>query len=53
MITIAYFSWRLNEYDNHPVIKNFIHKLEGVDYLIALIADNRMFKIIDSFIESG
>ena len=26
-------------------------KLEGVDYIIAPIADNRMFEIIDSFVE--
>lgn len=51
MLTIAYFRGRLNEYENHPMIKKLIRKLEGVDYLVAPIADNRMFRIIDSFIE--
>lgn len=51
MLTIVYFRGRLNGYGDHPIIKNLIHKLEGVDYLVAPIADNRMFRIIDSFIE--
>lgn len=51
MLTIAYFRGRLNGYENHPIINKLIRKLEGVDYLIAPIADNRMFRIIDSFIE--
>ena len=51
MLTIAYFRGRLKAYDNHPTIKRLINKLNGIDYLIAPIADNRMFRIIDSFIE--
>lgn len=51
MLTIAYFRGRLNGYEDHPIINKLIRKLEGVDYLIAPIADNRMFRIIDSFIE--
>ena len=51
MLTIAYFRGRLKAYDNHPTIKRLINKLNGMDYLIAPIADNRMFRIIDSFIE--
>ena len=51
MLTIAYFRGRLKAYDNHPTIKTLINKLNDMDYLIAPIADNRMFRIIDSFIE--
>ena len=51
MLTIAYFRGRLKAYDNHLTIKRLIDKLNGMDYLIAPIADNRMFRIIDSFIE--
>lgn len=51
MLTIAYFRGRLKGYDDHPIIKRLIDKLNGMDYLIAPIADNRMFRIIDSFIE--
>jgi hypothetical protein len=50
MLTIAYFRGTLNEYKNSIVIKNLISRLEGVDYVVAPIADNKMFRIIDSFI---
>ena len=50
MLTIAYFRGTLTKYQNHPIIKNLISKMENVDYVIAPIADNRMFRIIDSFI---
>lgn len=51
MLLIAYFRNKLNDYSNHPIILNLLSKLEGVDYIIAPIADNRMFEIIDSFID--
>lgn len=50
MLTIAYFRGTLSEYKDSIVIKNLISRLEGVDYVIAPIADNKMFRIIDSFI---
>ena len=51
MLTIAYFRRRLNDYENHPIIVSLIEKLKNVDYIIAPIADNKMFQIIDSFID--
>ena len=51
MLTIAYFRGRLSGYEDHSIIKKLINKLEDIDYLVAPIADNRMFRIIDSFIE--
>lgn len=50
MLTIAYFRGTLNEYKDSTVIKNLISRLEGVDYVVAPIADNKMFRIIDTFI---
>ena len=50
MLTISYFRGTLNEYKDSIVIKNLISRLEGVDYVVAPIADNKMFRIIDSFI---
>ena len=50
MLTIAYFRGQLQKYENTPIIKQLILKLKNVDYVIAPIADNRMFRIIDSFI---
>lgn len=51
MLAIAYYRGRLEEYKNHPIIKNIIKKIENVDYVYAPIADNRMFRIIDQFID--
>jgi len=51
MLTIAYYRGRLKEYDTLQVISELISKNRDVDYFIAPIADNRMFEIIDSFIE--
>lgn len=51
MLLIAYFRDKLTEYSDHPIITNLLAKLDGVDYIIAPIADNRMFEIIDSFID--
>lgn len=51
MLLIAYFRRRLDDYADHPVIQELLSRLEGVDYIIAPIADNRMFEIIDSFID--
>lgn len=51
MLTIAYFRGKLNGYSEHHIIKKLLLRLKGVDYIIAPIADNRMFEIIDSFID--
>lgn len=51
MLTIAYFRGTLNEYENHPMIKKLIRQLKKMDYVIAPIADNKMFRIIDAFID--
>ena len=51
MLLIAYFRNKLNDYAKHPVILDLLSKLEGVDYIVAPIADNRMFEIIDIFID--
>ncbi|MBQ7706591.1 MAG: DUF3990 domain-containing protein [Lachnospiraceae bacterium] len=50
MMTIAYYRGTLDEYKEHPVIKSLIEKSRKCDYIIAPIADNRMFQIINSFI---
>ena len=40
----------LVEYKNHPKIKALVEASRDCDYIIAPIADNRMFQIINSFI---
>ena len=51
MMTIAYYRGTLDEYRDYPTIQMLIEKSRDCDYIIAPIADNRMFQIINSFIE--
>ena len=51
MMTIAYYRGTLDEYKDHPKIKSLIKQSRDCDYIVAPIADNRMFQIINSFIE--
>ncbi len=51
MLTIAYYRGALEEYADHPLIRKLIEQVEECDYIIAPIADNRMFQIINSFID--
>ena len=50
MMTIAYYRGALENYKNHKIVQKIIKDSRNCDYIIAPIADNRMFKIIDSFI---
>ena len=51
MMTIAYYRGVLEPYESHPIVKRIIAESRDCDYIIAPIADNRMFQIINSFIE--
>ena len=51
MMTIAYYRGTLREYEEHPLIKELVTRSRDCDYIIAPIADNRMYQIINSFIE--
>ena len=50
MLTIAYFRDKSKRYKDHPKLKKVIKKIENCDYVIAPIADNKMFDLIDEFI---
>ena len=50
MMTIAYYRGTLDEYKDHPAVKALIEQSRNCYYIIAPIADNRMFQIINSFI---
>jgi len=50
MLTIACYRGTLEKYESHPMIQKLIEKSRDYDYIIAPIADNRMFQIINSFI---
>ena len=49
MLTIALFRGRLAKYLDHPEVLRLKKRLVGADYIIAPIADNRMFDLIDEF----
>ena len=51
MLTIAYYRGKLSEYADTKTVQQLITANKGVDYIIAPIADNRIFEIIDSFID--
>lgn len=51
MIAIAYFRGKINEYKDHPLVEEVVLEVENADFVMAPIADNRMFQIIDSFID--
>ena len=50
MLTIAYFRGTLDEYREHTAVKKLLREARNCDYIVAPIADNRMFQIINSFI---
>lgn len=50
MLLIAYYRGKLDAYKASPLLQSLIASLAGADYIIAPIADNRMFEIIDEFI---
>ena len=51
MLAVALFRGRLSRYADHPRIQALRGRVEASNYVVAPIADNRMFEIIDSFIE--
>ena len=53
MLAISYFRGWLDEYKESKIIKNIIQKINEADVIIAPIADNRMFDIINEFSEGS
>lgn len=51
MLAIAYYRGILDAYREHPLIKKIIDKVNKADYIYAPIADNRMYRIIEQFID--
>lgn len=50
MLTIAYFRHRIDAYAQHPNVIRLARRVEQSDYVVAPIADNRMYQVIDEFI---
>lgn len=51
MLTVAYFRGRLNKYKNSERIKKLIEKYNKADIIVAPIADNQVFTILDQFLD--
>lgn len=51
MMTIAYYRNTLGEFSNHQYIQELVRKVDNADYIVAPIADNKMFEVIDEFIK--
>lgn len=51
MLAVAYHRGRLKAYEKHPLLQEIINDVSRADYIVAPIADNRMFETIDSFID--
>lgn len=50
MILIAYFRGRLEEYKDSDYIKRLLNNIKDIDLIIAPIANNTMYSILDDFI---
>lgn len=50
MLAIGLFRGRLNEYADHPKLIAIRDKVANSDFVFAPIADNRLFEVIDAFI---
>ena len=49
MLAVCYYRGRLEEHQNHPIIKSIIKSIEDADIVIAPIADNNMYEIMNQF----
>lgn len=51
MLAIGLFRGRLTEYEDNPKLVAIKDKVANCDFVFAPIADNRLFEVIDSFID--
>ena len=50
MLAVCYFRHQLEEYENHPKIQELKSKVENCDFVLAPIADNKLFEVMDAFV---
>lgn len=51
MLTVAYFRGRLGKYKNNKKIDRIINKYNKADLIVAPIADNQVFTVLDKFFD--
>ena len=49
MIAVAYYRDKLLEYRDSDIVKQIVDSVDAADYIVAPIADNCLFEIIDAF----
>ena len=49
MILISYFRGKIDEYKDSKYLKDLLKSIEDIDIIIAPIADNTMYEILDDF----
>lgn len=49
MLAVAYYRGLIEEYKDHPKMRKIISKIDDCDYVVAPIADNRIFELIEAF----
>ena len=49
MLAVCYYRGNLKQFENHKIIKELIDEINSCDLIIAPIADNRMFHIMNLF----
>ncbi len=49
MLAICYYRHQIPEYESHPTIQAIVDKVNNCDYVLAPIADNKLFEVIDAF----
>ncbi len=52
LLAIAFFRGWLKDYEDHNLIRSILKSIQDADVIIAPIADNRMFDIINEFVEN-
>lgn len=51
MIAICYYRGTLGRFSSNSMVSKIINEIEGVDVVIAPIADNKMFYVMAQFTE--
>lgn len=51
MLAIAWYRGWLRDYADHPRIIDLVHSVESAYYVVAPIADNRMYEVVNSFVD--
>lgn len=49
MLSICHFRGKLQTYENHPRLKKILSAIEQADYILAPIADHKMFQVMQQF----